>query len=430
MSIRIGLLSSFALESGHPARSATFQPSASDPDDLPDLVSSDSEIDSNLDSDGKLAGNLKFPLNFDINGKKEATKTNAYDSKEGETKRKDYNGCNDDPCRNGGLCVETGDRWSDYYCSCPFPWYGQFCELTVLRDECDPNPCLNEGVCQNGVLSAICSCPFPFYGTICELEELPPDFCDPNPCQNGGVCQNGAFSAICSCPLPFYGTNCKLEEIPPEFCEPNPCQNGGACQNGAFGATCSCPFPFYGTNCELEEIPPDFCDPNPCQNGGVCQNGAFGAICSCPFFFYGTNCELEDLPPTPPDCPTNMVLLAQSDNDIALGQVRCVGFDPRFTIRIRSQASCVRAFGNGAELLVVDSVDIWHIAGNRMLEVEPGGGGNRGARARTAGLQIAAVQGFENAGWESSRYWAYDLNGDLTPDSRYEWHTVSSESRV
>uniref|UniRef100_A0A0G4I3K3 EGF-like domain-containing protein n=1 Tax=Chromera velia CCMP2878 TaxID=1169474 RepID=A0A0G4I3K3_9ALVE len=291
---------------------------------------------------------------------------------------------------------------------------------------CDPNPCRNDGVCENGALSAICSCPFPFYGTECELEENFPDFCDPNPCQNDGVCENGALSAICSCPFPFYGTECELEENFPDFCDPNPCQNDGVCENGALSAICSCPFPFYGTECELEENFPDFCDPNPCQNGGVCENGALSAICSCPFPLYGTECELEELPPTPPNCPAGMVRAPQSDNDIALGQVRCLGYDNQFALRTQARASCRRAFGNDAELLVVDSVDIWHIAGNRILQLQAGaGGGNRGARARTAGIQIAAVEGFENAGWESSRYWGYDLDGDLTPDFGYEWHTAS-----
>ena len=35
-----------------------------------------------------------------------------------------------------------------------------------------------------------------------------PDFCDPNPCQNEGTCENGPLTYICKCTDGFKGTNC------------------------------------------------------------------------------------------------------------------------------------------------------------------------------------------------------------------------------
>ena len=36
-------------------------------------------------------------------------------------------------------------------------------------DECDPNPCLNDGRCIDGIASYTCSCPKGYDGFICEI---------------------------------------------------------------------------------------------------------------------------------------------------------------------------------------------------------------------------------------------------------------------
>ncbi|MFT5354673.1 MAG: hypothetical protein ACI9KE_001880, partial [Polyangiales bacterium] len=52
-------------------------------------------------------------------------------------------------------------------------------------DDCDPNPCMNEGSCADGIEAFTCTCPPSFTGATCETRAFD---CDPNPCMNGGTC--------------------------------------------------------------------------------------------------------------------------------------------------------------------------------------------------------------------------------------------------
>ena len=39
------------------------------------------------------------------------------------------------------------------------------------------------------------------------------DDCDPNPCQNGGICQDGINSHTCNCASGYDGDNCEIGNI-------------------------------------------------------------------------------------------------------------------------------------------------------------------------------------------------------------------------
>ena len=101
------------------------------------------------------------------------------------------------------------------------------------------------------------------------------DNCQPTPCLNNGVCVDGLNSYSCDCTHGFVGENCSTSKLIKNFhivefypqlikcwnvhilkisdvndCEGNPCNNGGTCQDGISSYTCLCPTGFIGIDCE------------------------------------------------------------------------------------------------------------------------------------------------------------------------------------
>ncbi|KAK2120144.1 hypothetical protein P7K49_001530 [Saguinus oedipus] len=63
------------------------------------------------------------------------------------------------------------------------------CEAEV--NECLPNPCLNNAVCEDQVGGFLCKCPPGFLGTRCGKNV---DECLSQPCKNGATCKDGVNS--------------------------------------------------------------------------------------------------------------------------------------------------------------------------------------------------------------------------------------------
>ncbi|KAG7325061.1 hypothetical protein KOW79_011377 [Hemibagrus wyckioides] len=126
-------------------------------------------------------------------------------------------------------------------------------ELIEERDECDPNPCYNNGVCENdGDGDFKCICPRPFKGKRCQSVI--------NVCRNvrcgRGVCvfiDTEPFYE-CKCIAPFQPPNCRR----PSPCNPSPCLNGGTCVKGRTRASfhCNCTENYSGKFCQ---VGPDDC---------------------------------------------------------------------------------------------------------------------------------------------------------------------------
>ena len=145
--------------------------------------------------------------------------------------------CGSNPCLNGGSCADSGD---DYVCTCPPRFKGKNCDFD--RNPCGSNPCLHGAKCINLKNDYRCDCPSKLSGKRCHYGH----FCNPNPCQNGGMCEEGNSGPICKC-RGFTGTYCTMDIN--ECLHQNPCGNGGTCQNTNGGFKCLCPPSTSGDYC-------------------------------------------------------------------------------------------------------------------------------------------------------------------------------------
>ncbi|XP_041939748.1 hyaluronan-binding protein 2-like isoform X2 [Alosa sapidissima] len=125
--------------------------------------------------------------------------------------------------------------------------------LDENRDDCEPNPCENNGTCEvkaNGGYKCLC---VPTYrGKHCEIYV--------SPCKKGN-CGRGECVLIKT--APFYECKCTAPFRPPDCrkaaaCKQNPCLNGGSCQKGRTRSqfTCLCPLGYSGKLCQ---VGPDDC---------------------------------------------------------------------------------------------------------------------------------------------------------------------------
>ncbi|XP_072049558.1 uncharacterized protein [Amphiura filiformis] len=126
----------------------------------------------------------------------------------------DINECTSSPCENQGTCT---DKVNGFICTCKETFAGERCQDT---DECASSPCENQGTCTDMVNGFICTCTEGFTGKRCQTSSsITP--CNPNPCLNGGVCsetQTGQGTNPCTCADGFAGGLCQYS--PGELCPP------------------------------------------------------------------------------------------------------------------------------------------------------------------------------------------------------------------
>ncbi|XP_043555728.1 protein crumbs homolog 1 isoform X1 [Chiloscyllium plagiosum] len=116
-------------------------------------------------------------------------------------------------CANGATCI---DAINSYTCSCPDNFTGRFCEYprlsaTFCTEEKKNWTCYNGGNCTNGKTTR-CICPIGFTGNKCEVDI---DECESDPCLNGGFCQNLPNRFHCICDMSFAGDRCEFDTTPP-----------------------------------------------------------------------------------------------------------------------------------------------------------------------------------------------------------------------
>ena len=108
-------------------------------------------------------------------------------------------------CSHGGECVDgLGDSFT---CLCTEGWTGDTCEVNI--DECEEDPCLNEGHCMDLVGDFLCVCPLTWSGRVCEdrVEQ-----CEDNPCLNDALClveEDTERGFRCYCVPDYHGPRCQ-----------------------------------------------------------------------------------------------------------------------------------------------------------------------------------------------------------------------------
>ena len=238
----------------------------------------------------------------------------------------DVNECISNPCKHGGMCVESsmvkfnisantygphgnesisdelaaavasalahnesgGLSYNTYICDC-LGWDGFNCEVDI--DECASMPCENGGVCldslsgyeERQVLHADRSLgtrlPEPFFTRLFEALTIPV----------------GDF--LCRCPAGWAGDKCHIDA---DECLSAPCYNGEACAESStdpalapneYRCTCATGWASPNLGCTVNI---DECASDPCQNGAECYDGLDEFACNCIDGFAGDVCD-EDV---------------------------------------------------------------------------------------------------------------------------------------
>jgi len=88
--------------------------------------------------------------------------------------KKGVNECQTDPCQNQGTCT---DIQNGYTCTCVPGFTGINCEVNF--DDCSENPCVH-GMCMDLINSYKCTCETGYYGSNCDSQTPPCSTSEPN----------------------------------------------------------------------------------------------------------------------------------------------------------------------------------------------------------------------------------------------------------
>uniref|UniRef100_A0A0N4ZTI2 Neurogenic locus Notch protein n=1 Tax=Parastrongyloides trichosuri TaxID=131310 RepID=A0A0N4ZTI2_PARTI len=246
--------------------------------------------------------------------------------------------CHDDYCKNNGKCMEI--RGDNPKCICSQSWTGDFCEISITKTTklCEPNFCLNDGICSVKDNDPECSCTPNFVGTNCQIQcncDIINEACiEDNSNKKGFICIsvnedftkeiphitlvneentnliptttiipnnitnfNSLTTTIPRLELSTDGnTNTSSSTILPlninNINDCDECQNESKCKVADGRKICICDKNFKGKYCEQKN---DLCDNVQCKDGQICNvkrtvEGNEETFCSCSDGFHGGNC--------------------------------------------------------------------------------------------------------------------------------------------
>ncbi|XP_018650604.1 Jagged [Schistosoma mansoni] len=197
-----------------------------------------------------------------------------------------------DVCGQHGTCVSTDH--GDNKCICGTGYQGKYCQQSI--NYCETMPCMNNGICINGLEGYECICEEGFNGVQCENQTR--SCVQENLCKNGATCVDLGNSFNCIYRPGFDGQYCENEI---NECNSMPCYNNGTCKDLVNSFECDCPKGFIGTNCRINV---NECASYPCSFGSTCIDRVGTYECICPEQRYGQHCDevIIETEPKPPAC--------------------------------------------------------------------------------------------------------------------------------
>ena len=116
------------------------------------------------------------------------------------------------------LVIPVFNQNNSYYCSCKSGYYGKNCSMyePLCETYCSANALcrLDDSDLQAKKNKPYCICPLGHFGPRCNLKY---DECNSNPCLNNGTCfsnydPSGENPYMCICSERFYGNQCQNEK--------------------------------------------------------------------------------------------------------------------------------------------------------------------------------------------------------------------------
>lgn len=147
-------------------------------------------------------------------------------------------------CSNNGVCVPFANN-TDYFCSCFEGYTGKSCDTFI--NNCDSQPCVNNGTCISFLSSFYCKCSSGFTGHTCETRLSP---CLSQPCVHGKCQTDSLESYTCKCDSGWSNSKTCNDDINECSAKPSRCLNNSTCINEPGMFKCICLDGFTGETCE------------------------------------------------------------------------------------------------------------------------------------------------------------------------------------